>query len=113
MAKSEDNNALLDASVGGDWAAKATETVVQYVGTVRDKTTGPALAASRVAVYMLAISLIASVVAVLLLVLLVRLLVTVTGFLPFVGAGETWFAYEILGLLFLGGGLFLWRKKER
>ena len=95
-----------------DWPAKASATIVQYVGTVRDKTTGPALSASRLAVYALAMALIAVIVAILALVLLVRVLVVATGYLPFVEAGETWLAYFILGALFMLPGLYLWRKKE-
>jgi len=96
-----------------DWPAKASATIVHYVGTVRDKTTGPALVASRYAVYALAMALIAIVLVVLLLVLLVRVLVAATGHLPFVELGETWLAYYVLGGLFVLGGAILWRKKER
>ncbi|MGH1491175.1 MAG: hypothetical protein ACRBK7_17570, partial [Acidimicrobiales bacterium] len=95
-----------------DWPSKASATIVQYVGTVRDKTTGPALVASRYAVYVLAMVLIAMVLAVLLLVLLVRVLVTATAALPFVDDGETWLAYYIIGAIFVLGGAILWRKKE-
>jgi hypothetical protein len=95
-----------------DWPAKASATIVQYVGTVRDKTTGPALVASRYAVYILAMALIAMVLAVLLLVLLVRLLVTATALFPFVDDGETWMAYYIIGAIFVLAGAFAWRKKE-
>ena len=95
-----------------DWPAKASATVVQYVGTVREKTTGPALVASRYAVYAIAMMLIAAVLAVLVLVLLVRLLVSATAQLPFVDDGEAWLAYYILGALFVVGGAVLWRKKE-
>lgn len=98
---------------GDDWPARASATVVQYVGTVRDKTTGPALVASRYAVYVLAIALIAVVLVILLMVLAVRLLVSATGMLPFVEAGETWLAYYILGGLLVLGGALMWRKKER
>lgn len=97
---------------GDDWPARASATVVQYVGTVRDKTTGPALAASRSVVYVLAMALIAVVVAILGLVLLVRVLVSATAYVPGVEQGETWLAYFILGALFILGGMFLWRKKE-
>lgn len=86
--------------------------MVQYVGTVRDKTTGPALVASRMLVYVLAMALIAMVLAVLLLVLFVRLLVSLTSLLPFVESGETWLAYYILGGIFILIGAVLWRKKE-
>lgn len=95
-----------------DWPAKASATVVQYVGTVREKTTGPALVASRYAVYSVAMVLIALVLAVLLLVLLIRLLVTTTALLPFVEEGETWMAYYILAAIFVLAGAVLWRKKE-
>ncbi len=97
---------------GEDWPSKASATVVHYVGTVRDRTTGPALVASRYAVYVLAMALIGVVLAVLLLLLLVRLLVSATGELPFVDQGETWLAYYILGGLFVLAGMILWRKKE-
>ncbi|MGB5758601.1 MAG: hypothetical protein WBM50_16925 [Acidimicrobiales bacterium] len=95
-----------------DWPAKASATIVQYVGTVRAKTTGPALVASRYAVYAVAMALIALMLAVLLLVLFVRLLVSSTAELPFVEDGETWLAYYILGAIFVLVGAILWRKKE-
>ncbi len=100
------------APVDEDWPAKATATVVHYVGTVRDATTGKALVASRTAVYALAMGLIALVLAVLVLVILIRLLVTITGYLPFVEAGEAWLAYYILGGIFVIAGAILWSKKE-
>lgn len=102
---------LID-DVGSDWPAKASATIVEYVGTVRNKTTGPALAASRNVVYMLAMGLIGVVVAILGLVLLVRVLVSVTAYVPSVDEGETWLAYLILGAIFMVGGAILWRKKE-
>ncbi len=95
-----------------DWPAKASATIVQYVGTVREKTTGPALVASRYAVYVVAMALIAVVVAILLLVLFIRLLVAATSQLPFMEDGETWLAYYILGAIFVLGGAIMWRKKE-
>lgn len=100
------------ASDGDDWPARASATVVQYVGTVRDKTTGPALVASRTVVYLLAMALIGVVVAILGLVLAIRVLVSATAYVPSVDEGETWLAYFILGAIFVLGGAFLWRKKE-
>ena len=100
-------------TVTDDWPARASATIVQYVGTVRDKTTGPALAASRNVVYMLAMSLIGIVVMVLGLVLVVRLLVVATALVPGVEDGETWLAYLILGAIFTLAGSLLWRLKER
>lgn len=95
-----------------DWPARASATVVQYVGTVREKTTGPALTASRNVVYITAMALIGLTVAVLGLVLLVRILVVATSYLPSVDEGEAWAAYFILGALFLIAGAVLWRMKE-
>lgn len=61
----------------------------------------------------MAVGLIALVVAVLLLVLVVRLMASLTAWLlPFIEDGEIWGSYLLLGLLFLLGGLVLWRKKE-
>jgi len=99
------------ASFGDDWPAKVTATITQYVGTVRSKTTGPALVASRYVVYGIAMALIACILAVLLLVLAFRVLVIVTGYAPFVGEGEVWLADLILGGVLLLVGLILWRKK--
>ncbi len=97
-----------------DWAAKATSSIVQYVGQVRDKTTGPALVASRTAVYMSAIALIGFVLVILALLLLFRLLVVASGeLLPFVEPNESWLAHYVLGGIFLIAGIFLWRKKDR
>ena len=111
-ATADDHVQSVTAEPIDDWPARASATVVQYVGTVRDKTTGPALVASRNVVYFVAIGLIAFVAAILALLLLVRILVSVTAYLPFVEAGESWLAYLILGVIFLASGLLLWRKKE-
>ncbi|MGI9613486.1 MAG: hypothetical protein ACR2QO_11285 [Acidimicrobiales bacterium] len=95
-----------------DWPARASATVVQYVGTVRDKTTGPAMVASRSVVYYAAMGLIGVVAAILLLLLSVRILVSVTAYAPFVEAGESWLAFLILGFVFLLAGMIMWRMKE-
>ncbi len=112
-SRSDDDRARsLTSDVVDDWPARASATVVEYVATVRGKTTGPALAASRTVVYFAAIGLIAIVAAILLLLLLVRVLVSATAYLPFVDEGESWLAYLVLGAVFLLGGLIMWRKKE-
>ena len=95
-----------------DWPAKATQTVVGYVDTVRTATTGKALIASRAVVYFLALGLVAMMTVVILLVLVIRALVSLTSYLHFIDSGEVWLAYLILGGLFLLGGMLLWRKKE-
>lgn len=96
-----------------DWPSTLTATLVGYVDTVRNATTGKALVASRYLVYFLAIGLIALVAIVVLLILAVRLLaVGSAAALPFIDQGEVWFAYIVLGLLFSLAGIYLWRKKE-
>lgn len=95
-----------------DWAAKATTTVVGYVDTVREKSTGPALVVSRYAVYGLVIALLAVVLAILLLIFLVRSMVALTAWImPFIDDGEVWLAYLVLGAIFTAGGMLLWRGK--
>lgn len=116
MADSEtrlDHTGFLgEVSDRDDWPARASATVVRYVGTVRDKTTGPALRASRSVVYLAAAGLIGVLLAILLLILVVRVLVAATGALPFVDAGDPWLAYLVIGIVFLGVGMYLWRKKD-
>jgi hypothetical protein len=90
---------------GGDWSEQAADTVVKVVDAVRDKTTGPVLTVARAIVYGL-IGFFAVVVALIVLVIaLVRLL---DVYLP----GEVWSAYLLLGVLFLGTGVFVWGKRH-
>jgi len=97
-----------------DWPARASASIVQYVGQVRDKTTGPALVASRNVVYMVAIGLVAFIVLIVLLILMFRLLVVASGELvPFMEPNESWLAHYVLGGIFLIAGAFLWRKKDQ
>ncbi|MEM7338140.1 MAG: hypothetical protein AAF467_05805 [Actinomycetota bacterium] len=96
-----------------DWPARASATIVQYVGTVRDKTTGPALSITRTMVYVLAMALIGVVALILGLILLVRVLVAATAYIPGVENGEPWVAYLIIAVLFWIVGAMLWRMKER
>ena len=106
----------LSSSIASDpdeWPSKLTATLVGYVDTARSATTGKALVASRYLVYFLAIALIGVIVAILSLILLVRLLVVASGaLLPFVDQGEVWFAYLVIGAVFTGIGMLLWRKKD-
>ncbi len=109
-----DTQQFLDRPNTDDWAARATSSITQYVGQVRDRTTGPALVASRTVVYMMAIGLIGLVLLIVALLLLFRLLVVASGeLLPFVEPDESWLAHYVLGGIFLGVGLFFWRKKDQ
>jgi len=118
MSTDSDPQQLLDGSPvdspTDDWPSRLSTTIVDYVEQVRDKTTGPALVASRTAVYMTAIALVAIVLLLLILLGLFRLLVVASGeLLPFVEPGESWLAFYVLGGIFLIAGAFLWRKKDQ
>jgi hypothetical protein len=94
-----------------DWPAQAADKIEQVVGSVRDKTTGPALTVARAVVYGLFAVLVGSVVAVLLIVAAVRL---IDVYLPdsVFGEDHMWAAYLILGLVFMVGAAVLWPRRR-
>lgn len=106
-----DADALSSSASADDWPAKAATTVVGYVDTVRNATTGKALVISRAVVYFLALGLLGIVTFFLLLILLVRGLVSLTSLLPFIDPGEVWLSYLVLGTVFTLVGALLWKKK--
>jgi len=96
-----------------DWSAKATETVVQSVGKVRERTTGKALEISRVVVYGVAIAFIAVLFLLLLLVFLVRVMNLGIDAIPGIERDRAvWITYLALGAIFSLGGALLWRKRD-
>ncbi len=93
-----------------DWSAKATETVVQSVDKVKEKTTGKALDISRVAVYGVAMAFIAVLLLLLLLVLLVRM--ANVALEELVDRDRAvWITYLVFAVIFWIGGMVLWRKR--
>ena len=94
-----------------DWPAQAADTVVRLVGQVRDKTTGPAITAARAIVYGLLAGLLGLTAGVLMAIGFVRLL---DAYLPssVFGDTHTWAAHLVLGVVFSGSGLFLWRQRH-
>ena len=96
----ENSQALL----GGDWPTKAADTVERLVDSVRSKTTGPAIVASRILVYGLVAAVLGLIAVVLLLALLVRLVVAICQ-------GQVWLADLIVGGVFTIAGLMLWRRR--
>ena len=88
-----------------DWAAQATDVVVNLVAQVRNRTTRPALLAARAVVY----GFLAAVLGVAALVLLVIALVRfVDAYLP----GDVWAAHLLLGGIFTIAGLLLWSRRR-
>ncbi len=85
----------------GDWPAQAADTIVDLVGTARQKTTGPALTAARGVVYGVIILVIATMALVVLVAGTVRLL---NNWL------DVWLTYLILGVLCLLGGALMFRR---
>jgi hypothetical protein len=96
---------------GADWPAQAADTIVRVVGQVRDKTTGPAITAARGLVYGVLAAVVGVVAAVLFAIGSVRLL---DVYLPesLTGDDNTWLAHAIIGGLFTGAGLVLWRSRR-
>lgn len=93
-----------------DWPTKAADTIEHVVGTVRDKTTGPALTVSRGLVYGTFAAIVGVAALVFVVIALVRLL---DSYLPDAVFGEThtWAAHLITGLVFSIVGLFAWSKR--
>jgi hypothetical protein len=90
------------SSRGHDWPAQAADSIVDVVGTVRQKTTGPALTATRGVVYGLLIVIVAIMAVVLLIVGLVRLAHNWV---------DVWLAYVVLGAVFAIVGGLMWRQR--
>lgn len=90
---------------GGDWPAQVTDTIVDLVGTVRDKTTGPITTVARGAVLGLFAVVMALMVAVIAIITLVRLL---DEALP----SSVWLPYLILGVVFVIAGALVYRRRR-
>ena len=94
-----------------DWPAQIADTIVNVVGSVRDKTTGPALTIARAAVYGTFAAIVGCVALVVLVVSGVRFL---DVYLPDAWFGEehTWAAHLIIGLVLTIFGLVLWMRRR-
>lgn len=100
-----------ETSPSDDWPAQMAETIERVVGTVRDKTTGPALTVARGVVYGTFGTVVVLAVLVLLVIAAVRV---VDSYLPDSVFGEThtWAAHLLLGLVFTIAGLVLWARRR-
>ena len=94
-----------------DWPSQAADAIVEQVGKVRDRTTGPAIKVSGYVVFGAFAALLGSVAFVLLLVGAFRAL---DAYLPSAVFGEehTWAAHSILGAILVLGGLLTSRKMK-
>jgi hypothetical protein len=100
-----------EASSTDDWPAQMADSIERVVGSVRDKTTGPALTVARAVVYGTFAGVVAVAAIVLFVIAAVRLL---DVYLPEALFGEThtWAAHLLLGLLFTFAGTVLWLKRR-
>lgn len=93
-----------------DWPAQAADTIERVVGSVRDKTTGPAITAARWIVYGTFALLVGSIVGVLVAIAAVRAL---DSYLPdaWFGTEHTWVAHLLVGATFTGLGMAMWSRR--
>jgi hypothetical protein len=100
-----------EASSTDDWPAQMADSIERVVGSVRDKTTGPALTIARAVVYGTFAGVVAVAAIVLFVITAVRLL---DVYLPDALFGEThtWAAHLLLGLLFTIAGTVMWLKRR-
>jgi len=112
MAERIDPTAPKGAVRTDDWPVQATDAIVKVVGTAHDKVTGPLTTVARALAYGLLATVLGVTALVVGTVLLGRLL---DAYLPDAVFGEQhmWAAHLLLGLLFTGIGLVLFRKARR
>lgn len=98
------------ATQGQDWPAEVAGRIESVVGTVRDKTTIPAMRAVQAVVY----GFLLGVVGVLLLILTVIVLVRLLDlYLPIHPTGRrVWVVDAAASAIFMGFGTFAWRKRR-
>ena len=96
---------------GDDWPSQVADSIETFVGSVRDKTTGPLIAIARAVVYGTFVAVVGLAALVLFVVAAVRL---VNNYLPdsVFGESHVWAAYLILGLVFSIAGLLLWGRRK-
>jgi hypothetical protein len=96
---------------GEDWPAQVADSIENFVGTVRDKTTGPLLSIAHAVVYGTFEAVVGLAAHDLREIALVRF---VDSYLPDSVFGEehVWATYLLLGLLFTIAGLVLWSRRK-
>lgn len=89
-----------------EWSARAADTVIDTVATVRDKTTRPAQLAARGVVYGLVLAVAGTAAGILALVVVVRMY---SNWMP----GDVWVLYAVLAVAFLVGGFVCLARANR
>lgn len=109
-APSATSTASRATAPASDWPAQAADTIERVVGSVRDKTTGPAITAARWVVYGTFALVVGTGVAVLVAIAAVRFL---DVYLPNAWFGErhTWVAHLVVGTVFSLLGMGLWSRR--
>ncbi len=94
-----------------DWPAQAADAIVEQVGKVRDRTTGPAIKIAGYVVFGAFATLLGTVILILFVIGAVRAL---DVYLPDAVFGEThtWAAHSILGTILVLAGLLTSRKMK-
>lgn len=102
-----------------DWSEQAADTIVDFVGQVREKTTGPVITGARALVFGVLVLVLAVIALVGLTIGLTRAMeVLVLQIADWAGAEmarstAVWLSYLIMGGLFTLIGLVLWRVANR
>ncbi|MCU1497608.1 MAG: hypothetical protein JWM47_1561 [Acidimicrobiales bacterium] len=97
--------------IPAEWPAQAADKIVETIGTVRDKTTKPALTAARAVVYGLLAGIVGTAALVLLMIMVIRF---AANYAPMPGPqGTVWPIYSVLAVIMIAGGLFLLRRANR
>lgn len=102
MANSETSNNEKKQDLG--FNIKATNIFVNFIESIRNKTTGPILGLARACVYGVILTVSATITVIFLLIGLIRL---VNIALP----GSVWSAYLALGVVFYIVGVLLWSRR--
>jgi hypothetical protein len=97
---------MFSGGLGGDWPAQAADAIVNVVGAVRDRTTGPITTIARGVVFGFFAAVLGIAVAVMLIIAAIRLLDEV---LP----SGVWLAYLVLGTVVVIAGALVFRKRNQ
>ncbi len=92
------------AQEGKDWTTDLLDRLDHYIDVVRSNTTDRLVKVVRVVVYGVIALVLGSTAGIIALILLIRVLDVA---LP----RDVWLPYMVLGAIFLGLGLFFWKKK--